>query len=62
MIRVRQTSNVSNWPALLLAIAVVLVLRWQDNSWPMTVAKLVGIGVIYLAVVTILGIVIAWLW
>jgi hypothetical protein len=43
-------------------IAVVLVLRWQDNSWPMTVAKLVGIGVIYLAVVTILGSIMAWLW
>jgi hypothetical protein len=53
---------VSNWPALLLTITVVLVLRWQGNSWPMAVAKLVGMGVIYLAVVTILGIVIARLW
>ena len=52
----------SNWPALLLVITVVLVLRWQGNSWPMTVAKLVGLGVIYLAVVTILGIVVARLW
>jgi hypothetical protein len=47
---------------LLLAIAAVLVLRRQGNSWPMTVAKLAGIGVIYLAAVTILGSVIAWLW
>jgi hypothetical protein len=53
---------VGHWPALLLAITVVLVLRWQGNSWSMTVAKLIGMGVIYLAVVTILGIVIARRW
>jgi len=53
---------VSNWPALILVTTVVLVLRWQGNSWPLTVAKLVGMGVIYLAVVTIHGIVIARLW
>jgi len=45
-----------------MVITVVLVLRWQGNSWPMTVAKLVGMGVIYLAMVTIPGIVIARLW
>jgi hypothetical protein len=43
-------------------ITLVLVLRWQGNSWSMAVAKLVGLGVFYLAVVTIFGIVIARRW
>jgi hypothetical protein len=53
---------VSNWPALILAVTVLLVLRRQGISWPMTAAKLVGMGVNYLAAVTIPGIVIARLW
>jgi hypothetical protein len=53
---------VSNWPALILVVTVLRVLRWRGNSWPMTAAKLVGMGVNYLAAVTIARIVIARLW
>ena len=52
----------SNWPALILVVTVLLVLRWQGNSWPMTAAKLVGMGVNYQTAVTIPGIVIARPW
>jgi len=42
---------------LLLAIAA-LVLRWQGDSWLVTVAKLAGLAVLVLAVVAVLGAVI----
>jgi hypothetical protein len=49
----------SNWPVVLLVAIAALVLRLQGGSWPVTVAKLAGLVVLALAVVAILGVVIA---
>jgi hypothetical protein len=49
----------TTWPLVLLVTVAALVFRWQGDSWPMTVAKLVGLIVLALVVVAVLGIVIA---
>jgi hypothetical protein len=54
-----ESPDMSNWPVVLLAIAATMLFRWQGDSWPVTVAKLVVLMGIVLAAVTILGIVIA---
>ncbi|HZG67260.1 MAG TPA: hypothetical protein VEZ12_10980 [Herpetosiphonaceae bacterium] len=50
----------SNWPVVLLVVTATMLFRWQGDSWPVTVAKLVSLMGLVLAAVTILGIVIAW--
>ena len=49
----------SDWPVVLLVIAATMLFRWQGDSWPVTVAKLVVLMGLVLAAVTILGIIIA---
>jgi hypothetical protein len=49
----------SNWPLVLLLAIVALVFRWQGDSWPVVVGKLMGLVALCLAVVAILGVVIA---
>jgi hypothetical protein len=43
----------------MLVIAATMLFRWQGDSWPVTVVKLVGLIGLALAAVTILGIVVA---
>jgi hypothetical protein len=52
---------VNNWPVVLLAATAALLFRRQGDSWPVTMAKMAGLAVVYLTVVTIAGIAIAWL-
>ena len=54
--------DVMNWPIVVLAFAATVLFRQQGDSWPVTVAKLVGLTGLFLAVVVILGVVIARLW
>jgi small neutral amino acid transporter SnatA (MarC family) len=49
----------SNWLVVLLVAIAALVLRWQGDSWAVVVGKLMGLVVLFLAVVAILGVVIA---
>jgi hypothetical protein len=46
---------------VLLVIFAVLLFRWQGDSWPVTLAKITGLGALVLVTVLILGVVIAWL-
>jgi hypothetical protein len=50
-----------NWLVVVL-VAAALLLRWQGTSWPVTITKLVRLAVLFLVVVTLLGIVTGWLW
>ena len=44
-----------NWPVALLIAAMVMLFRWQGDSWPVTMTKVVGLMVLVLATVAILG-------
>ena len=48
-----------NWPVVLIVTIVVLAFRWQGDSWPAVVGKLVGLVALCLVVVVILGVAIA---
>jgi hypothetical protein len=45
----------SNWPVVLLATAAVLLCRSQGDFWPVTVAKLAVLMMLFLGAVTVLG-------
>jgi hypothetical protein len=49
----------SSWPIVLLLATAALVLRWQGDSWPVVVGKLTGLVALFLAVLAVLGVVIA---
>ena len=49
----------SNWPVVLLVALAALVLRPQGDSWPVVVGKLTGLVALFLAVLAVLGVVIA---
>ena len=48
-----------NWPIVILVFTATLAFRWQGDSWPVIVAKLVGLVVLFLVVVVTLSVFIA---
>ena len=44
---------------MVLVAATTLLFRWQEDTWPTTIAKRVGLTVLFQLVVARLGIVIA---
>ena len=50
---------VGNWAVAHIVTIAMLAFRWQGDSWPAVVGKIVGLVALCLVVVIILGVAIA---